>query len=124
MDRIVFTVSRDDSRIEVVRPEEDLDLFTVRDLHGDVIADLINGDGGILPYLADDCVEEVLIQPFTGLRMADRSLCSFVAFKGEHADSGVEAGVVIPHVAAELFIKLTEGTDSIEIEPVDEGFLQ
>lgn len=51
----MFPFIKDESRVHVFREIADLH-FLGDELHGDVIADTVDGDGGIFPYLAGDAV--------------------------------------------------------------------
>ena len=54
---------KDERRVHVFGEVSDLHPLG-DELHGDVIAFAVDGDGGILPYLAGDAVQETFLQPF------------------------------------------------------------
>lgn len=58
-----LSVKKDEGGIHVIRKETDINL-SGDELHGDIIADLINRYGGILADLSGDSVEETFIKPF------------------------------------------------------------
>ena len=58
----LLIIQQDVGRSHVIR--EIADIHLCRDeLHGNIIADLVNGNGGILAYLTGDTVIKTVIQP-------------------------------------------------------------
>ena len=51
----MFPFIKDECRVHVIGQVADLH-FLGNELHGDVIAYAVDGDGGVLPYLAGDAV--------------------------------------------------------------------
>ena len=60
-DRKLFTVKQDVSRSHVIRKIAYID-FCGDELHGNIIADFVDGNGGILTDLACDAVVKTVIQ--------------------------------------------------------------
>ena len=60
------------------------------ELHGNIIADFVNGDGGIFTYLAGDAVVKAVIQPLSGLWPARMVFGSLIAFQRDSVNAPVE----------------------------------
>ncbi len=58
---------QDECRIHVIREVTDIN-FGRDKLHGDIIADFVNGDGGVFPYLTCNTVIKAVIQSLPGCR--------------------------------------------------------
>lgn len=104
-DRKLFTLKQDVGRGHVVRKITDIH-FCGDELHGNIIADPVNGDGGILTNLACDAVVKTVIQPLPGLGLARMVFGSLIAFQRDSVNAPVEGGVVVTHVIFEHFVEL------------------
>ena len=58
----LLVIKEDVGRSHVVRKIADIH-FCSDELHGDIIADLVDGDGGILADFACDTVVKTVVQP-------------------------------------------------------------
>ena len=64
-DRELFILIQDVGRVHVIRKIADIHLCR-NELHGNIIADAVNGNSGILADFAGNAVIKTVIQPLTG----------------------------------------------------------
>ena len=107
----------------VVRQEADIHLGG-DELHRDIVGDLVNGDGGILVYLAGHAVEEAVLQPLPGFRAANLVTGGAAALKGGSVNTGMEGGVVRAHIVQEQGVELFQGSDIIQLQGVEPTLLK
>lgn len=88
-DRELCILIEDIGRIHVIGKIADID-FRRNELHGDIIADAVNGNGGVLTDFAGNTVIKTVIQPFTGKRFSGMLFGSFITFQGDTIDAAVE----------------------------------
>ena len=96
----------------------------LKDLHGDIIGHLVDGDGGILVHFPGNTVQEALFQPFPGFRHADGGAGLLVPFHGRRAGAGMDGGIVGAHIVLEQPVKLCQRGDGIQIQGIEPCLLE
>ena len=114
---------KDEGRGHVIRQEADLH-FLRDELHGDVIGHFVDGDSGVPVHFPCDAVQETFLQPFPGLRHADRGAGLLVALQGRGSDAGMDGSVVGAHVILKEPVELIQRGDGIHVQGVEPCLFQ
>lgn len=119
----LLIIKEDVGRSHVIR--EIADIHLCRDeLHGNIIADRVNGNGGILTDLAGDTVVKAVIQPLPGLWLSGMVFRSPIAFQRNAINAPVEGGVVRAHVIPEHRVELRQRSNGTDVKGVEPAFLE
>ena len=101
----LFTIKEDVGRSHVIRKIADIH-FCRDKLHGNIITDFIDGNGGILADLARDAVVKTVIEPLSGLRLSGMIHGVLIALQRDCVNASVKGGVVGTHVVFEHSVEL------------------
>ena len=96
----LLTIHQDVGGSPVIRKIANINLCG-NELHGDIIADRVNGNGGIFPDFACDTVVKTVFQPLCRLRPPGMILRPLKTFQGSGINAPVEGSVVRAHVIPE-----------------------
>ena len=118
-----FIFKQDKSRIHVAWNEAYIDLCG-NELHGNIITDVINGDGRVFAYFTSDPVVKTVIQPFARLWFARMITGRDISFKWGCLDSIVESCIVRTDIVPEHGIELLQRRNGIYIQSVKPTFFQ
>ena len=91
--------------LHVIRKIADIH-FCRDELHGNIIADFIDSNGGILADFACDAVVKTVIEPLSGLRFSGMILGVLIALQRDPVNAPVEGGIVGTHVVFEHSVEL------------------
>ena len=101
----LLIIKQDVGRSHIIRKIADIHLCR-DELHGNIIADPVNSDGGILAYLTGDTVVKTVIQPLSGLWLSGMVFGSPIAFQRDSVNAPVEGGILGAHVVFEHSVEL------------------
>ena len=87
-DRETVPFVQDESGIHVIRQEADLHSGR-NELHWAVIADPVDGNGGVLANLTCDAVKEAVVKPMPGFGDTQMVLRFLITFQRRTADTGM-----------------------------------
>ena len=116
-DWVLFAIRQYEGGSHIIRQIADINLCRNK-LQGNIIADLVNGNSGILPYFTGDAVVKTVIQPLPGLRSAGVIRGSFIAFKRNIINPPVEGCIVGTQVIFKHTVKLSQRGNGIYIQSV------
>lgn len=116
-DWVLFAIRQDEGGSHIIRKIADINLCRNK-LHGNIIADIVNGNSGIFPNLTGDAVVKTVIQPLPGLGPAGMISGSFIAFKRDIINPTMEGCVVGTHVIFKHTVKLSQRGNGIYIQSV------
>ena len=119
----LLIISQDIGGSHVIRKIADIH-FCGDKLHGDIIADRVNGNGGILPDFACDTVVKTVFQPLCRLRLPGMIPGSLKTFQGSGINAPVEGSVVRAHVIPEHSVELRQGSNGTDVKGIKPALLQ
>lgn len=122
-DRELLIISQDIGGSHVIRKIAYIHLCR-DELHGNIIADRVDGNGGILPDFAGDTVVKTVLQPLCRLRSPGMILRSLKTLQGSGTNAPVEGSVIGTHVIPEHRVELRQGSDGTDVKGVKPAFLQ
>jgi len=113
----VFPFRKGECRAHVFREVADLHVLG-DELHGDVVAYTVDGDGGVFFYLAGDAVQEAFLEPFPRAGNPHMLLCGLIPLERGAADAGMVSGVIPADVILQDGVKFMQGMDPVKVKPV------
>lgn len=119
----MLPVRKDISGRHIIRKEPDLYLLR-NELHGHIIIDAVNRDGGIPVNPADNTVHEAFVQPGFGLGGLYLHAGAAISFQWNFPDPGVIGCIVGPDIVCQKTIEGFQGMNRIQIKGIKPGFLQ
>lgn len=119
----LLTIRQNVSGIHVIRKIADIHLCR-DELHGNIVADRVDGNGRIFADFACDAVIKTVIQPLYRLWSAGMILRSLKTLHGSGVNAPVEGGVIGPHVIPYHPVELCQGSDGTDIKGIEPAFLQ
>ena len=122
-DRELLIIKQDKCGCHVIWLE--MDIYLCGDeLHGDIIADTINRNCGVLTDFSGNPVVKTVIQPLSGLWFARMCFGGFITVKRYIIDSTMERGVVRTYVVSQKPIKLSQRADCSYVQGIKPAFFQ
>lgn len=122
-DQIVDTVIQDIGIFHVVREKTDFH-FHANELLWGIIINAVNGDAGIVVYLAHDPVLKALFQPFFGFGEPDMFFCAQKAVKWSFPNGRVDGGIMSTYVSVQRLIEFSNGGKLSCIKPIKPAVLK
>lgn len=122
-DRELLIISQDVGGSHVIRKIAYIHLCG-DELHGNIIADRVDGNGGILPDFAGDTVVKTVLQPLCRLRSPGMILRSLKTLQGSGTNAPVEGSVIGTHVIPEHRVELRQRSNGTDVKGVKPALLQ
>jgi hypothetical protein len=115
--RELFSITQDVRCGHIIRQVADV-YFCRDELHRNIVAHAVDGDGGILAYLARDAVVKAVVQPLAGLRFPRMIFGSLVTIQRDRVDAAMKSSVVRTHIITQHFVELCKRGDGIYVERI------
>ena len=119
----LLTIFEDIGTVHVIRKIPDIDLCG-DELHGDVVRDVVDTDGGIPADLAGNAVIEAFLEPFARLRLPGMVGRLKIPVHRSGIDAAVEGGVVGTHVVPEHAVELIQRGYTREVQRIEPPLLE